>query len=125
MTIINIENIDEIDGLNEKVDVYDEVIEVTNDELGEDRIIITGPLFRLKGTTLIFAEGDYCAYDEEQEELVPDFSVSLLYDEKDGLDLNSPVYWEQDPIGTMFHNYTYMQQVKGTAPKKDPDNHVA
>ncbi len=125
MIIINIENIEEIDRLNEQVDVYDEIIEVTNEDLGEDRIIITGPLYRLKGTSIIFAEGDYCAYDEETDDVVPDFSVSLLYDEKDGLDLNNPVYWEQDPIGTMFHNYNYIQQVRGKIQKDKSENHVA
>lgn len=114
MTIRNVQHFSDIDSFMEGKDmyeIYDEAV-IDVDGVGEDRILINGPLFRLRGTDLLIAEGTYCAYDEDTGEIAPDFAVSLLYSSRYGL--NSPLYWEQGTPAMMFHNYAVMQQGLGT-----------
>ena len=73
MVIKVITDITEIDEMEfEDCDMHE-----ANPDLGEDRILIEGPLYRLKDTDMIIAEGTYCNCNEDGE-LEPDFSVSLL-----------------------------------------------
>ena len=108
MNIINIEHFCDIDELivNEKLyyELFNEEF-VANPDLGNDRIIISGPMYRLCGTGLIIAEGTYCNYNEDTGELEPDFGVSLLYDSYGEPDLDAPLYYEQGTPACMFHNY--------------------
>ena len=113
MVIVNILHFSDIDLLAESEELEEAFLEeeeVVNDELGEDRIILSGPLYRLRGTDLLVAEGTYCCYNEETGELEPDFGVSVLYGSSSSPDLNSYLYWEQGTPATMFHNYVTMQQ---------------
>ena len=117
MTIRDIQKFSDIDVIREDEELeafYDENIAMPED-IGDDRIIVYGALFRILGTDLIIAEGTYCNYNEDSGELEPDFSLSLLYDThgEDEPDLDSPLYWEQDSPATMFHNYASMQQQLG------------
>ena len=75
MIIKNIQYLREMDTAHEEYD-YEEF--ETNPGLGKDRIIVTGPLYRLRNTNLFVAEGTYCNFDEETGWLEPDFGVSLL-----------------------------------------------
>ena len=107
MEFINIQHFSDIDELVERDEIFDEC--EINPDLGEDRIILSSVMYRLRNTNYLIAEGTYCTRDEDTGELLPDFSVSLLYDSSHGLDLDNPLYWEQDPPATMFHNYVVMQ----------------
>ncbi len=113
MNIRNIEHFSEIDEMYDiyEDDRFDEMM--INPDLGDDRIIISGPLYRLCNSNLIIAEGTYYAYDEDTGELEPDFSVSLLYDFSAGEDFDKPLYWQQDSPATMFHYYVRMQESMG------------
>ena len=49
-------------------------------------------------------EGMYCNYDPDEECFVPDFSITVLYEQEER-DPGKYLYWEQDGIGMTLHNY--------------------
>lgn len=116
MVIKTIQSLDEID--NEKVTASDESFYEDYDEIpinpniGDDRIIIMGPAYRLRNTKLIIALGVYHNYNEDTGEFNPDFDVSLLYKASDEPDWDRPLYYEQDPAATMIYNYLRYLQIR-------------
>ncbi len=110
MEIVKVNNLQEIDGIELDIAEYDE--EIANPDLGDDRIIVTGPLYRLRDTKLIIATGTYCNYNEDTGELEPDFSISLLYKSASDPDFDRPLHWEQDPPATMIHNYLHILEAQ-------------
>ena len=113
MVIKNVQYFSEMDELRESLyaECPDEYARPK--DIGNDRITIWGPLFRLRGTTLIIAEGTYYVYDEDSDSLEPSFSVSLLYNAYAEPDLDNPLYWEESSPATMFHHFAIMQEELG------------
>ena len=112
MKIINIEHFSDIDRINES----DDMLAFCNDYIAnidccdDDFIAISGPMFRLRSTSLIIATGTYCTYNEDTGEYEPDFNVSLLYYAPDEPDFDMPpLYWDQGSPASMFHDYVVMQ----------------
>ncbi len=115
MIITNVQHFSDIEKIQE-AEFYEFCDEYeANPDLGEDRIIIYGPLYRLRGTDLIMAEGTYCCYNEDTGELEPDFSVSLIYKSEGEPDLDSCIYWESSSIPTTFHNFVMQTQMEDAA----------
>ena len=102
MEIIKIQDLAEMDDIFVTDDYEEQMI---NPGLGQDRIIIMGPLLRIRDSKLLIANGIYCCFDEATKELEPDFALSLLYKASGEPDLDHPLYWEQDPPAIMIHNY--------------------
>ena len=48
--------------------------------------------------------GEYCRYDEDEEYYMPDFSITLIYEENE-TDPSKHIYWEQDSINVSLYNY--------------------
>ena len=106
MIIKNIQHFSDIDTIKETECFLDEY--EINPNLGDDRIILYGIMYRLRGTNYLIGEGTYYNYNEETGEREPDFGVSLLFESTHGLNLDSPMYWEQGTPQMMFHNYVVM-----------------
>ena len=113
MNIINIQHFSDIDKFFENENNYYELFEeelIANPGLGDDKIIISGPMYRLRETGLIIAEGVYCDFNEDTGELEPDFGVSVLYDSQGEPDLDNALYWEEGTPSCMFHNYVVSRE---------------
>ncbi len=126
MEIINIQHFSDIEKLYEdnEYEFFGEELACPED-IGEDRIVISGPLFRLCGTDLLMAEGTYYAYDEDTGEHEPDFGVCLLYSSPGMPDLDHPLYWEQGTFECTFHNYAARQQSIGDESCEELERSVA
>ena len=106
MQILDIKKWADYEEIECKTDVYDDEYVVKNDSLGDDVILIYGPLYRLRDTGILFAIGTYCVPDDNGE-YIGDFSVTVLYKEIDGCApvLDDYEYFEQDDPATTLHNY--------------------
>ena len=114
MVIKNIQYFSDIDEMRRSGDFNSHDSEwISNESLGDDKINVSAPLFRLRNTDLMIAEGTYYSFDEDTGGHNPDFCVALLYDSSKGLDISKPVYWEQGTPASMFHSYVLKQINKG------------
>lgn len=106
MEVVDIYHFSAIDALKE-LNLYPDACDdfVVEHELGEDRIVVSGPFYRLCGTNLVVAEGVYYRYDEDSDSLEQDFDVALLYESSGEPDAEKPLFWEQGDIVSMFHSY--------------------
>ena len=83
-------------------------------ELDDDLITTTGPVFVLTDRNVAVVEGVYCNYDVDTKEYVPDWSLTLVYEltDADGtIDMNNYSYYEQDPPMTTLHNYFHSRKI--------------
>lgn len=81
---------------------------ITSDDIGNDIIVTSGPMYVLTDMQLSVIEGLYCAYDEDTGEHELDWSLTLLYDtidDSENINLNDYAYFKQDPPITTIHNY--------------------
>ncbi len=110
MVIKNIQHFSDIERFkrDEHVDFTDGW-DVTNSDLGDDKIVLSGLMYRLRNTEYLIAEGVYNYYDEESQDYIPDFDVSLLYESTHGLNLNEPLFFEQGTPASMFHSFVVLQ----------------
>lgn len=70
----------------------------------QDTILVYDYRVLIPDTGYSIREGTYFNWDEEEQELYPDFSLSLIYD----LDEKDPakyLYWEQDGELVSLHNF--------------------
>lgn len=114
MEMIKITSWDEYDELTaDMAEDIGEPIEIQNESIGDDRIYLDTPIYQLADTGFAFAEGVYCNYDEDEDDYMPDFGLTLFWKLKDGQiqDYNQYEYWEQDPPATAWHNYTYATSI--------------
>ncbi len=118
MIIKNIQHFSEMGALRERYGKERSNKYARPEDIGSDRIAISWPLYRLRGTTLIIAEGTYCAFDKDSNSFVPGFSVSLLYNADAEPELNKPLYWESSSADEMFHHFAIMQAELGVDTKK-------
>lgn len=118
MIIKTIQHFSDIDAIKSSgiYDFYNEELASPN-EIGRDKILISGPLYRVLNTTILIAEGVYHSFDEATGTLTPDYPVSLLYSSVYEPDLNKPLHWEKEPPAIMFHNYAQMQEKLGNDTK--------
>ena len=76
----------------------------------DDKILVVNRFYKLHDVGVIIAEGVYCSYDEDTDDLMPDWGCTLIYNTIDAahLDLNDYTYFEQDPPYIALHNYKTM-----------------
>lgn len=76
------------------------------DKLGADAILVYSPALRITDYGLIAAEGDYCVPDDSGD-LLPDWSLTLIYNDAPDheLNLDDYVYYESSGIGASVHNF--------------------
>lgn len=102
----NIENVE--DEIMEKIEnegVYADEYQLESDELDEDSgIIASGIRVVIPKLGVSARSGVFLNRYEDEDELVPDFSITLLY-EQDETDPNKYLYWEQDDIAISLCNY--------------------
>ena len=81
---------------------------IQDDNTGMDCIIIYSPFCRVTDKGLIFAEGTYCNWNEDEQEHMPDWSLTMIYEDvgDEDFDYMNYAYYEQDPPTTAIHNYT-------------------
>lgn len=110
MIIKKIKYFSDIDKLTHSDEIYELFDEVAIcPDLGNDKIMVTGCLYRLRNTDLIVAEGIYYRFNADEGIYEPDFDVALLYNSPGMPNLDKPLYWEQGTPAMMFHNYALMQ----------------
>lgn len=93
-----------IDCLDEKIDSLFENLYVDSFEVSRDEdCLILADSFKvsLPSMGIYMRSGIVCNYSEEDEDYLPDFSITLIY--KD--DSEEYEYWEQDPFVIALHNY--------------------
>lgn len=102
---------DELDDMIEKqyeTDDFDEDIIVRDKSIGDDAILLFGPVWHVKDKGLFAVEGTYCNYNKETGELEPDWSLTALYpDTEKEPDYNKFLYYEQSSPTTTIHNYLF------------------
>ena len=112
MTIIDVKDIDELETLigGEFNDEYDDE-EIVHFE-DRDIAVIYEPCYRItvSGVTFIVAEGVYCAWDEEKQETLPDWSISLIYADTSDFNPDNYLYYEQGcPISALRNYINYIE----------------
>ena len=80
--------------------------EVHDPDDEEGLISIEGIRIVVSDLKLSARAGDYCRYDEEEGQYMPDFSITLIYDEEEA-DPSKYLYWEQDPYEVAIYNYVH------------------
>ena len=77
----------------------------------EGALIITeGFIINVPELQLCVRTADFCRYDPDEDYYMPDFSISMIYDDKDTEPANY-LYWEQDSPIIALHNYLYKRNV--------------
>lgn len=106
MTIIDVKDLAELETLidGEFNDEYDEEVVHFEDK---DIAVIYGPCYRitLSEVTVIVAEGVYCAWDEDKQEALPDWSISLIYADTSDFNSDNYLYYEQGYPTSALRNY--------------------
>ncbi|WP_103869230.1 hypothetical protein [Butyrivibrio sp. Su6] len=83
-------------------------IKVPDDE--EALIITEGVIIHVEELHLCVRTADFCRYDPDEDYYMPDFSISMIYDDKD-TEPDHYLYWEQDsPIITLY-NYLHEKNI--------------
>lgn len=100
--VCKLDNIDDaLENLYEEYDITDYIIDV--DE-SNDKINVFGYRVIIPEIGYSVREGVYLCEYEDEDELVADFALSLIYyaDEEDP---SKYLYWEQDGIEVSLHNF--------------------
>ena len=102
-TVGNVE--DEIMEKIENEGVYADDYQLESEELDEDSgIIASGIRVVIPKLGVSARSGMFLNCYEDEDELVPDFSITLIY-EQDETDPSKFLYWEQDDIAVSLCNY--------------------
>lgn len=118
MEIVNIyrSQLDEI--ANRELDDYEayDTYEIHNESLGDDMILIDGPLYHLPAYGIVIGTGTYCAYDPDSGECLPDFGLTAFYvaqENNEDIDINHPIFWEQDSPNVAMSNFLNWLEAQG------------
>ena len=102
--------IEDLDDALDKMDEYEYLAGESEDEtiveieIDEDAVIYVYPyMILIPDLDLSVREGMYC-YKTNDNEYMPDFSLSLIY-ELNEKDPQNWLYWEQDDTAVSLHNY--------------------
>lgn len=92
---------------DENSEIEDEILIRPHDFADDDAIIIYSPFYRVKNIGLILGEGVFCYTEEDTGELVPDWSLTIIYDdiEDDDFDPAKYLYFEQGTEMSAIHNF--------------------
>ena len=82
-----------------------EIIKVSE----EDAVVVYAPIWKVADKGVCFVEGVWCVYNETLDLLEPDWSVTLVYEDDENIDLDKFVYFEQGTPTTAIHNYLTMK----------------
>ena len=91
------------------IDADEEI--VNSEEFGDkDFVVVYEPIYKitLGGKTYYAVEGIYCAWEEEDNANLPQWDISLVFDDvedPENLDLGSFAYYEQGSPASAILNY--------------------
>ncbi len=78
----------------------------------EEAVIVTdGVRTIIPKLKLSVRTGDFCRYNTDEEYYMPDFSITLIYDENEK-DPAKYLYWEQDSVIIALYNYLHKKNVR-------------
>lgn len=83
---------------------YDEIAIEDKNFGDEHRIYVDDIRIVIPELGISVREGTFCNYDEEEENYLTDFSITLIYD-ADEEDASNYLYWEQDGPAVTIHNF--------------------
>ena len=91
-------------------DIYDYEFRIKSER---DIILVRNPAFRVTDKKLIFMEGIYCTYSAEYKDWLPDWSLTLIYEDKTDseFDYTEYTYFEQDSPEITIHNFLKMMDL--------------
>lgn len=77
----------------------------------EGALIITeGFIIHVAELHLCVRTADFCRFEENEGYYMPDFSISMVYDDKD-TEPDHYLYWEQDPPIITLYNYLHDKNI--------------
>ena len=106
---------DALETLYETVE-YD-MYEVEINEFDNSVLAVTGIRILVPELKVSLRQGDVCVFDPDEEEYVPDFSVSIVY-EQDETDPKTFLYWEQDGFQVTLFNFFHKDLISMDALSK-------
>ena len=94
---------------------------IRDSRLGEDAIVTCGNPYRVMDKNLIFLEGTYMNFDEENGLYEPDFSLTLIYKNvpDDRFEPRNYLYFEQDGPELAIYNFL---RIAGIQDKMEEDD---
>jgi len=75
----------------------------------EDSVVVYAPLWKVTDKGICFAEGVWCVYNETTHSLEPDWSVTLVYEDTENVDINKFDYFDSSTPTVAIHNYLYIK----------------
>lgn len=93
-----LEEVDE--KIAELMDSLEDIGELEVESEDDSKIVAYGYRVLIPALDLYAREGSMLAYDEDEQDWYPDFSLTLLYNSED-----EQLYWEQDGIEVSLYNF--------------------
>lgn len=97
-----------LESLYETVE-YD-MYEVELEEFDDSILAVTGIRILVPELKISLRQGDVCVLDPDEEEYIPDFSVSIIYEQEE-TEPENYLYWEQDGYQVTLFNYFHKDNV--------------
>lgn len=82
--------------------IPDDIAELEDDDM---ILVVSGWCCKIEELGICLRAGCACVWDEEEQVYMPDFSVTVIYEDEN--ELNHYLYFEQDDFITTMHNWLH------------------